>query len=243
MRLQLPKPSARAVVTLLVAVVLAGCSITPKQISLPIPGKAKDAKVERQKVWDTHKERLVTLREWSMKGKMAVKTAQKGGSATVIWDRDFAKHDVEIYGPFGGGRIRLAEDEFGATLTDNKKNVTIGETAYKLLYQEVGWPVPFDALKYWILGLPIPDVWAEWELNPAGYLGWLRQGGWEITFEDYRDREGIPMPRKIKLSALPGTVNLRFPDGQTSEMLDVKFVVQSIKLSAKKAAKAKTPSG
>jgi len=227
------------------ALVVSGCSITQKQIVLPIPGKAKavDAKAARQKVWDEHKERLVELRSWSMKGKMAVKTVQKGGSATVIWDRDFAKHDVEIYGPFGGGRIRIAEDEFGATLTDNKKNVTIGETAYKLLYQEVGWPVPFDALKFWILGSPIPDVWAEWELNDAGYLGWLRQGGWEITFDDYRDRGGVPMPRKIKMSALPGTVNLKFPDGQTSEMLDVKFVVQKIKLPTEQSQKAITPSG
>lgn len=231
--------------TLAMALAISGCSITPKKVVLPIPGQAKavDAKAARQQVWNEHKERLVGLRSWSLKGKMAVKTERKGGSATVIWDRAFAKHDVEIYGPFGGGRIRLAEDEFGATLTDNKKNVTIGETAYKLLYSEVGWPVPFDALKYWILGSPIPDVWAQWELNDTGYLAWLRQGGWEITFDDYRDRDGIPMPRKIKLSALPGTVNLKFPDGKTSEMLDVKFVVQKIKLPTGQAQNAETPSG
>lgn len=233
----------RILIALLLTTALAGCSLTPK--NFPIPGQKKvEAKTSPDQIWAMHKLRLLDIRNWNMKGKMGVKTAFKGGSATVIWDRALSTHNVEIFGPFGGGRIRIAEDPFGATLTDNKKNVTIGETAYKLLYKEVGWPVPFDAMKYWVIGLPIPDVWAKWELNDQGYLGWLSQAGWEVTFEDYRDRGGVPMPRKIQLKALDGTVNLKFPDGKVSNTLNVKLVVQRLKLESKQSAgTSNQPSG
>jgi len=224
---------------MLIALLVQGCAtvLQPSEstpASSPDSGQAGETKAATpvqltpDEIWEKHKLVLLDIDSWAMKGKMSVKTSRKGGSATVRWKRETAKHDVEIYGPFGGGRVRITEDPFGATLTDSKRNVTIGETAYDVLYEQVGWPVPFDPLKYWVLGLPIPDVWAEWRINETGQLAWLRQAGWEVEFDQYRDRDGIPMPRKLRLNALPGTVNLTLPDGTESDALEVKFVIQRI---------------
>lgn len=159
---------------------------------------------------------------------MAVRTSQRSDTANVVWDRAGASDRLDIYGPFGSGHVRISADRSGASLIDASQTVNTATSIRDLLYQQAGWPVPFDALKYWLIGAPLPATQAEWQLDDKGRLTWLRQSGWFISFSDYRLNSGFDLPRKLKLEALPGTANLVFPDGKVSDELVVKFVINKI---------------
>ena len=205
---------------LLVAVALAGCAAAPR-----LPVADPDAR------WQERRGELSAMTHWQVKGRLGVRTRERGGSATVIWDRRQEDHRMELYGPFGGGRVRITQDALGAVMVDNKKLRTAAPTAEELLYLRVGWHVPFDAMTYWISGLPAPDDPAEQTVDEYGRLKTLLQAGWEVNFIDYRRQAAYELPRKIFARALPGTVHLASADGRDlGDKLEVRLVIKRWKL-------------
>jgi len=179
-------------------------------------------------LWSKRQRTLSTITQWQLKGRMAVRTSDQSGTATVVWDRSNDRDELDIFGPFGSGHVKISADASGASLTDSKQTINRASSIRDLLYQEAGWPVPFGELKFWMLGAPVPAARAEWKLDDSGRLVWLRQSGWIISFSDYQDRDGIELPRKLRLEAQPGTASLNLPDGQTSNELVVKLVINTI---------------
>jgi len=179
-------------------------------------------------LWSKRQRELSTITQWQLKGRMAVRSSDQSGTASVLWERGKDRDELDIYGPFGSGHVKISADASGASLTDAKQTINHAASIRELLYQEAGWAVPFGALKHWMLGAPVPAERAQWQLDDIGRIVWLRQSGWMISFEDYQNRGGIELPRKLRLEAQPGTASLILPDGKTSEELIVKLVVTTI---------------
>ncbi len=57
-----------------------------------------------------------------------------------------------------------------------------------------------SGLRYWILGLPVPDaeVYSR-ELDVYGRIRRLEQSGWRIEYLDYVLVDGVDMPSKLEL--------------------------------------------
>ena len=73
-------------------------------------------------------------------------------------------------------------------------------SATSLMQQELGWTLPVDGLHFWVLGVPVPDVAAEWVVDSQGRLEWLEQDGWRIEFSSYQTVAGLQLARKIRLN-------------------------------------------
>ena len=59
---------------------------------------------------------------------------------------------------------------------------------------------PVDRMAYWVLGLPGPGGEQLLEVDAAGRLLQLQQGGWQVDYIDYRVLDdGRAMPRKIEM--------------------------------------------
>ncbi len=209
-----------------VTVLPAGCSTLEKSATETPTGAVANS--EQLRLWNQHLTSLSAVSQWDLKGRMAVRTSQRSDTASVIWHRGDASDRLDIYGPFGSGHVKIAADQSGASLIDASQTVNTAASIRELLYAEAGWPVPFDALKYWLIGAPLPATAAQWQLDDKGRLLWLRQSGWYISFTEYKRRGGLDLPRKLKLEALPGTASLTFPDGKVSDQLVVKFVISKI---------------
>jgi outer membrane lipoprotein LolB len=178
--------------------------------------------------WNQRSADLEALESWDMKGRMAVRTEERGGSASVIWSRDGERHGIDLYGPFGGGRVHIEEDPRGATLRDSKGRVFEARNAAELLYRRVGWAIPFDELRYWLRGLPAPGERERFDLDEHGRLALLHQDGWEVRYLDYDVHDGFELPRKVFMRALPGTVHLIGEEGEPlGDRLDVRVVIRS----------------
>lgn len=164
--------------------------------------------IDPQDAWEHRRAVLGTIDSWDLRGRVGVKTEKLAGQATLLWERHSDAHKMQMFGPFGGGRIVLVKDQEGARLVDNKNNSYEGTTVEAVLYRVAGWPVPFEALKYWISGLPSPDAPSEWEFDQWGRLERLRQFGWEVRFLEYGVTGDHELPRKIFMKSGAGAMEL-----------------------------------
>lgn len=147
--------------------------------------------------WEVRQQTLSPLIIWEIRGRVALKTAHEGWQAALHWSRDADRHDIDLSGPLGSGRVRLSQDRFGARLRDADQHTYYAESAQKLLYRVTGWDLPLEGLNYWVLGLPVPGApWHE-RLDPWGRLERLEQFGWNIQFLEYLREGEYELPGKI----------------------------------------------
>ncbi|MDH3376677.1 MAG: lipoprotein insertase outer membrane protein LolB [Gammaproteobacteria bacterium] len=181
------------------AALIAGC-VTPVADRGDLDGGAP---------WAVRRTALADLTDWHLKARLGVRTNQRGGTATLVWDRRQQRHKIDLFGAFGGGRIRITQDSQGATLTQAKRNAVTARSADALLFERTGWRVPFAAMSYWIIGLPAPGATQAAEFDGQGRLASLEQQGWRIEYSAYRAHRRWELPEKITLVAVGG--------GQTDE--------------------------
>ncbi len=198
--------------------VLASCAVTPQRPPAVDPDRA----------WRERLAKTGALNHWEIKGRLGVRTHERGGQATIIWKRDGDDHNINLYGPLGGGRVVLVENPAGAEMKDSKKKTYYAENAEELLYRVVGWRVPFGAMKYWVLGLPARQDEFEQTLDQWGRVSELRQAGWEIRFIEYRDYEGMELPRKMFLKSLTEHAHIAMSGDQLDEndRVEVRLVIK-----------------
>lgn len=171
-------------------------------------------------------EALSGIDRWEVKGKLAVKTHKRGGQANMLWKRDGEDHNINLYGPLGGGRVVLTRNPDGATLQDSRKRTYHADTAEELLYRVAGWQVPFRAMKYWVLGIPSPTEAYERSVDDWGRLQTLRQAGWEVEFVEYKDYDGRELPRKFNMTALPEMQHIVNDELDENDQVRVRVIIK-----------------
>ena len=128
---------------ILLCLLLAGCATQPAV-----------ERGDREALWRMQQETNRLMKQWNLKGKIGLRTGEKGSSATLKWAYSRTGQEIELYGPFGGGRIHIAVTPDQAVLRDTRGTVITGVTAREVLHRKLGWHVPFDELILWSRGLP-----------------------------------------------------------------------------------------
>lgn len=147
------------------------------------------------------------MKQWNVKGKIGLRTGEKGSSATLKWAYSRTDQEIELYGPFGGGRIHIAVTPDQAVLRDTRGTVITGATAREVLHRKLGWHVPFDELILWSRGLPSRGS-RQIETDDLGRLKRLQQGIWTLEILDYRTAGALVLPRKLTVTAAPGALRI-----------------------------------
>ena len=161
---------------------------------------------------------------------MGVKTGPRGGSATLKWEYSSSNQEIELYGPFGGGRVIISVDAQGAFLRDTRGREIHGQTATEVLYRRLGWQVPFDHLSDWARGLP-GDGATDIVIDGHGRLKRLIQDNWRVEFQEYETQgdslPGLSLPVRLRVTALPGTMEIYDDDGEyLGDELSVKVILK-----------------
>jgi len=178
-----------------VALWLAGCASVGQRPPVADP----------QRTFEARQHRLQDLRNWELKGKVGLRGGESNGQANLVWQRDADHHQIRLFGPFGGGMVQLTQDPGRAQLRDSKKKTYDGDNARALLLETTGWDIPFDALTYWVTGVPAPGDAGTLVLDAWGRLASLEQSGWRIRIQDYRRAGGYELPRSVELESMPGS--------------------------------------
>lgn len=154
--------------------------------------------------WFSSKQGLVdkydhqkSLQLWRYTAKVGVSTQSLNEQASLVWRLHDQSNAVSLFGPLGMGAVKIEFDRFGVQVSDSRGVIHRDSSAQELLTRLIGWPLPVEALSFWLFALPEPQSLFEYRLNTEGQVAEIIQLGWQIEFSDYREFDGEAMPRKI----------------------------------------------
>ncbi|MFC6671315.1 lipoprotein insertase outer membrane protein LolB [Marinobacterium aestuariivivens] len=190
--------------TLMLALILAGCSTFKPQT--PMPGSGS---------WEDYQRRALALETWALDGKIGIRTGQDSHSARLQWQQRPGDYRILISGPLGQG---------GALIEGSDQGVIIdvaGEGRYRasspegLLQELLGWSFPVQQATYWVRGLPAPGL----PYSPGfreNRLETLEQGGWLIHYSGYSQQGDPGLPERIRLRRADLTITVIIKDWELS---------------------------
>jgi outer membrane lipoprotein LolB len=177
-------------------------------------------------LWQQRQKQLAMFVDWDLKGRLAIRTASLSDSVSLIWNRRGTDQEILLFGPFGGSRIQISQNLDRAILADGRGQEIEGLSAEEVLFNALAWSVPFTEMGYWVRGLPAPGKHGGIGIDNNGRARHLTQRGWQIEYSEYRMFQGIELPNRILIRALPGTITLDRSD-PASNPISVKLVIGS----------------
>lgn len=168
---------------------LAGCA------SVPPP-----ATVDKG-VFDRHQQQLSTIDAFSLSGRIAVQTQQKGFSGKLRWQHAPGGDMLDFYSPLGSQVAAIVGDADGVVLTTSDQKTYTAADAETLLHDTMGWSLPLQGLSDWVLGRPAPGAYQDVRWDDQGRLAFLVQNGWHIEYPSYQTVAGTDLPTKIVLKS------------------------------------------
>lgn len=176
------------------ALVLAGaCAVTPRA---PLP--ARDEAVVR-----------AALSAWHASGKIGVRGADTGFSASFDWSETPDASAIDVRGPFGAGSVHIARSATRIVIDDGRAPPQVVEAPFDgleaALATRLGAPLPLTSLRYWLLGIPDPDASATRDADNR-----FEQAGWTVTALDPQVVAGspAPLPREVQMDRPPTRIKV-----------------------------------
>ena len=153
--------------------------------------------------WAQREAALLALPGWELRGRLALRTSAQSGQGRLRWRQQVDSGWLRVSGPFGAGAWELRWNEASATLVagDGEQQVlnTGHDALSRLLEAQLGWQLPAEQARFWVLGIPAPGVPARQHFTADGWLSHIDQAGWRIVYADFRERDGYWMPRRLSI--------------------------------------------
>lgn len=141
--------------------------------------------------------RIGTVDEWRLLGRISLDDGDQGGSGKLQWEVAADRSTIDFHGAMGRGAWHLEISPESAVLKEANGNEYRAPGVDNLIQQQMGWPVPVDALKWWVRGLAAPGSIEHRQLDDQGLLLGLGQFGWQIDFNRYKSDTGVAMPTRL----------------------------------------------
>lgn len=132
--------------------------------------------------------------QWQLKGKIGIWYGDKRESASIDWSQCGAKQlYIRLSGPLGSGAIELGADKTGATL--NHQGESRSAASIDELAAAAQWPIPVEALRFWVRAHAAPQQELRSRINPNGQIEEISQAGWLVNYR-YNTAEQL-LPNRI----------------------------------------------
>ena len=180
---------ASALAALAVLAMLGGCRTAPPPVAIPGPGA--DAP------WPVQRAALEKLERYALAGKVAVAANGQGFSAALRYEQQPLRADLALDGPLGIGGMRIGLEEHALAVTNSRGEALDGEAARAEIERRLGFELPLDELRWWLLGLPAPG---EAQLDAAtdgGEIRGFRQNGWQVAINSRAPALGFALPQRL----------------------------------------------
>ena len=171
---------------------LGACSHVPQRSSGPGPAE---------------RAAMLGLDQWQASGRIAVRTAQDGFSAHFDWRQAGSRGELGVRGPFGAGAVRVSITPELIRIESGAEPLLEVSPPYEsvepLLSARLGFPLPLESLRYWMLGIPAP-------VRPGTGDGpSFDQDGWHVAPSEFGSVERAPGPLPARLDLTRGSSRIR----------------------------------
>jgi outer membrane lipoprotein LolB len=156
----------------------------------------------KTQLWLEHQLTAGGIQSWNIKGRVAVKNDKESGTVTLLWDQFISNYELRFIAPLGQGTYILTGTPNGVVMKGPKDLILMAETPEQILRKGLGWDVHLDGLKYWVRGLPEPDIkYSELLLDDKGRLTNMEQSGFNVSVSRYTDLDGVSLPEKLTIKS------------------------------------------
>lgn len=137
---------------------------------------------------------LYRLEPWSLDGRIALTSAEDSWTADLAWAHQRDNEQIKLSGPLGQGTLMIRLSENAVTVSEGDGKVESSDDPEGFINQRLGMFVPVTSLRYWVLGLPEPDL--DFQETDEGF----RQSGWTIAFQTMQRVGQWLLPRKLSVA-------------------------------------------
>ena len=151
---------------------------------------------------------------WALQGRLGVSDGHDGGSGSFSWTQHGDHYVFVLRAPITGKSFRLSGGPDGALLEGLDGGPLQGPDAEALMRKALGWEVPLDELRAWVLGLRADGGPAELSFGANRLPSQLQQDGWTVDYPAWDDSRQPPVPRKVYAAKPPYKVRLSIESWQ-----------------------------
>ncbi|MEP6548522.1 MAG: lipoprotein insertase outer membrane protein LolB [Gammaproteobacteria bacterium] len=146
--------------------------------------------------WEQRVGDLQKAAGWQLDGRAAVAVGTQGWQATLNWQQRGELSEVHLSGPFGIGALVLNRSPAGLSLNGAPPS----DAVLTQLQEKLGFELPLDYLRFWLLGVPDPSAAFDVKRNAQDRAAHLTQGDWNIEYDRYMPVVGDVLPAHLVLS-------------------------------------------
>lgn len=190
----------KILVSVLAMGVLTACQ-TPPPKTLPDIVILPMTQVLGSHALQKHASRQAILRRlayWQLSGKLTVKGNERPTSATLVWNQRGKVSTLDLSGPVGIGSVSLEIAPGLSVLKRGNGKTVKAASPEQLIERVIGWPMPASLLRWWIVGLS--DHGQLLSVDSYGRPEQFQHGEWTVSYKDFIDVEGLPLPRKVMIT-------------------------------------------
>jgi outer membrane lipoprotein LolB len=179
----------------LVLLMLSACATTPPAPLTMLPPEAQ-------------LELLRGLQEFSLNGRVAIRSGTQGGeNASMTWQQTGEQTTIRLSAQMGMGSLTVNWRPGALRLTGGKGEDFVDAEAEQVLVEQLGFMPPFEALRFWVLGLPAPgELPTQQSVADSGRISELVQQGWQIRYDERwlsvaaGGGSGVELPRELTVT-------------------------------------------
>jgi outer membrane lipoprotein LolB len=146
--------------------------------------------------WEPRVAELQKLDSWRLDGRAAVAVGTQGWQASLNWRQQGDSAEVHLSGPLGVGALMLKRSADGLSLNGAPPS----DAVLAQLQERLGFELPIDHLRFWLLGVPDPSSAFELKRNDQDRASQMIQGDWIIDIDRYMPFQGDLLPAHLVVS-------------------------------------------
>jgi outer membrane lipoprotein LolB len=174
--------------------VIAGCATVRHEVP---PSGAPAA-------WDERVTQLEHAVSWRLEGRAAAALGQQGWQASLTWQQNGTSSELHLAGPLGVGSTEIKLTPAGLSLNGAPPS----DAVRARLEDKLGFDLPLDNLRYWLLGIADPSTPFDLTRNAQDRAQRLSQSGWTIDYDEYMPSNGDLLPKRLVLNRSDARVRI-----------------------------------
>ncbi len=138
--------------------------------------------------------------QWGISGRIGVIKEEEGWHGNVDWQQSPSGFRARFYDPFGSEQAQLIGGNGPLRVQMPDGRIVTGDRLRKWERKSFGYPLPLEAIPYWMHGLPTPNAAIAGVRRDGKQLLEMQQLGWKIRYGRWKQRGEQRLPGRIILT-------------------------------------------